>query len=437
MTDAPYKPQQTPPPQPQQNQQQQQQKRLCDYCNDKTALLYCRADSAKLCFSCDREVHSTNLLFSKHSRSLLCDACDSSPASIFCETEHSVLCSNCDWEYHNQSTLYVSSVHNRRPIEFFTGFPSVNELSTIFGFDDLDNKALFLGDDNSNDSNNDCFFGDEISDLLVWEPPEFLSIDDLIVRSDSAHNFRALDVPPLPKAMQANNCYIWNYSLFLDSLILLLNQNRNAACGKHKEEMLCQLRQLSKLKSELNYENADAEPIIRFKSSVPDQNLQPANIYTGSGQDAEPISYPASEYLCAKFEIVVGKMLLAFMVTLIVLNLISEVQGIDGWLRSGIMLASPLSQHLMQTWSDIGGRIRVVSDGDEGGSQHPVTTETLPVFAKVGLHELNSQERDSALSRYKEKKKTRRYDKHIRYESRKVRAESRTRVKGRFAKIDH
>lgn len=30
-----------------------------------------------------------------------------------------------------------------------------------------------------------------------------------------------------------------------------------------------------------------------------------------------------------------------------------------------------------------------------------------------------------------------RYDKHIRYESRKVRAESRTRIKGRFAKIDH
>lgn len=30
-----------------------------------------------------------------------------------------------------------------------------------------------------------------------------------------------------------------------------------------------------------------------------------------------------------------------------------------------------------------------------------------------------------------------RYDKHVRYESRKVRAESRTRIKGRFAKIDH
>ena len=30
-----------------------------------------------------------------------------------------------------------------------------------------------------------------------------------------------------------------------------------------------------------------------------------------------------------------------------------------------------------------------------------------------------------------------RYDKHVRYESRKARAESRTRIKGRFAKIDH
>lgn len=29
-----------------------------------------------------------------------------------------------------------------------------------------------------------------------------------------------------------------------------------------------------------------------------------------------------------------------------------------------------------------------------------------------------------------------RYDKHIRYESRKVRAESRVRVKGRFAKME-
>ncbi|XP_021296024.1 zinc finger protein CONSTANS-LIKE 15-like [Herrania umbratica] len=48
--------------------------------------------------------------------------------------------------------------------------------------------------------------------------------------------------------------------------------------------------------------------------------------------------------------------------------------------------------------------------------------------------ELLTQNRGNAMQRYKEKKKTRRYDKHIRYESRKARADTRKRVKGRFVK---
>jgi len=42
--------------------------------------------------------------------------------------------------------------------------------------------------------------------------------------------------------------------------------------------------------------------------------------------------------------------------------------------------------------------------------------------------------RDSALTRYKEKKKRRKFDKKIRYASRKARADVRKRVKGRFIK---
>ncbi|CAL1392513.1 unnamed protein product [Linum trigynum] len=75
---------------------QPQPPRLCDYCNQATIVLYCRAHSARLCLACDREVHSTNQFFTKHTRWLLCDACDASPASIFCETEGSVLFQNCD-----------------------------------------------------------------------------------------------------------------------------------------------------------------------------------------------------------------------------------------------------------------------------------------------------------------------------------------------------
>ncbi|XP_052205056.1 zinc finger protein CONSTANS-LIKE 14-like [Diospyros lotus] len=48
--------------------------------------------------------------------------------------------------------------------------------------------------------------------------------------------------------------------------------------------------------------------------------------------------------------------------------------------------------------------------------------------------ELLARNRGNAMMRYKEKKKTRRYDKYIRYESRKARADTRKRVKGRFVK---
>jgi len=49
-----------------------------------------------------------------------------------------------------------------------------------------------------------------------------------------------------------------------------------------------------------------------------------------------------------------------------------------------------------------------INDGHEAEPQ-PSTIETLPVLPNVGTRELSSQERDSAISRYKEKKQTRRY----------------------------
>jgi hypothetical protein len=54
-------------------------------------------------------------------------------------------------------------------------------------------KALFLSDES-------C--GDEIdgfSDLFVWDPPFVVGLDDLIGSTDSAHDFEAMRVPPLPK----------------------------------------------------------------------------------------------------------------------------------------------------------------------------------------------------------------------------------------------
>lgn len=92
------------------------------------ALLYCRADSAKPSLSGDREFHSTNLLFTKHTRSHLCDVYVARPALIFFSIDNLVLCQNCDWAKHDHSLL---TAHDRRSLEGFSRQPSVTELAAF------------------------------------------------------------------------------------------------------------------------------------------------------------------------------------------------------------------------------------------------------------------------------------------------------------------
>lgn len=78
--------------------------------------------------------------------------------------------------------------------------------------------------------------------------------------------------------------------------------------------------------------------------------------------------------------------------------------------------------------------------GDSGDYQD---CNASPTFFSSGETSLDAkspdsvsiaQARDSAMLRYKEKRKIRRFDKRVRYESRKARADVRKRVKGRFVK---
>ncbi|CAN4093123.1 unnamed protein product [Withania somnifera] len=368
----------------QEDKQQPQRQRLCDFCGNNTALLYCRADSAKLCFTCDREVHSTNQLFTKHTRWLLCDLCDSSPASIFCCKDSCVFCQNCDWESHKQ--LSVSSVHERRPLEGFSECPCVSELLSILGFEDLGKKDLLYGGDSVC---SDGGYG--FSDWVIWDTPAVVSLDDLIANSDSGHNFQAVGVPPLPK-------------------------NRNAACGKYKEEILCQLRELSKLEPNSSDDQDGTVPTIGFQFMEPAQNCQSGLKGPAFMQKSEQHAVPSSEVSAFHWCGDTGEY---------------TDQGFSSSLADCFIEMKCLLPDRDSDVCDASG------GANEEQSHNPPTTETFQMVPKVVHRELNSQERETAVSRYKEKKKTRRYEKHIRYESRKVRAESRTRIKGRFAKMDY
>ncbi|KAI5083297.1 hypothetical protein GOP47_0003040 [Adiantum capillus-veneris] len=98
----------------------------CDYCAEVISTVYCRADAARLCLSCDRQVHAANALSRRHSRTLLCNACGTRPATLRCLTDSISLCQQCSGHAHD--------AHSCRVINCFTGCPSASELAVLWGF---------------------------------------------------------------------------------------------------------------------------------------------------------------------------------------------------------------------------------------------------------------------------------------------------------------
>ncbi|KGN53325.1 B-box zinc finger protein 18 [Cucumis sativus] len=81
---------------------------LCDACEKAAAIVFCAADEAALCRSCDEKVHMCNKLASRHVRVGLanpsdvprCDICENAPAFFYCEIDGSSLCLQCDMIVH-------------------------------------------------------------------------------------------------------------------------------------------------------------------------------------------------------------------------------------------------------------------------------------------------------------------------------------------------
>lgn len=90
----------------------------CDTCKSAKAAVFCRADVAFLCFSCDSRIHRTDTKFPiRHERVWLCDVCEQAPASITCKADAATLCVSCDADIHSANNL--ASRHDRVPIEPF------------------------------------------------------------------------------------------------------------------------------------------------------------------------------------------------------------------------------------------------------------------------------------------------------------------------------
>ena len=113
--------------------------KICEFCTYMRPIVYCKADAALLCLSCDAKVHSANALSNRHPRTLLCELCKCCPASLRCLDHWVFLCQNCDWSLHE-----VPSQHQRRAIRSYVGCPSAKDFAALWGFElnELETVAL-------------------------------------------------------------------------------------------------------------------------------------------------------------------------------------------------------------------------------------------------------------------------------------------------------
>ncbi|KAL8535033.1 hypothetical protein ACS0TY_010889 [Phlomoides rotata] len=366
----------------------------CDYCGERLAILYCRADSAKLCLSCDQHVHSANALSKKHLRSQICDNCAAEPATIRCATDGLVLCQECDWDAH----CVVSAAHDRSPIDGFSGSPSAFDLAAAWGLDLEEKKPAAAYE-----------WGGLLEELMV---PNASSV----IYSDCGGE--------LVKKKKSPNCGKLK-QVILKQLLELLADGEDVRRPENFEE---QRRQdgvfTSLLKMQTSSEpKEEGNTNILWNTSTRDHSAQQIWDFNlgqlrGHEEGGEMLYTVPKEA-----------------------STLSKRRGMD---LSGVNCCQDIIPYNMgsqgpatsESNNNIGDYSKPKCFGGSKDIQFMGSSVLMPSESANAKNDLKllAKNRGNAMQRYMEKKKTRRYEKHIRYESRKARADTRKRVKGRFVK---
>ncbi|KAL1223329.1 putative zinc finger protein [Cardamine amara subsp. amara] len=117
--------------------------RVCEFCKAYRAVVYCIADAANLCLTCDTKVHSANSLSGRHLRTLLCDLCKNHPCVVRCINHKLFLCHGCNEKLHSG----ISSEHCRQDVSCYTGCPRAKDFAVMWSFrvmDDGDDDDVSL-----------------------------------------------------------------------------------------------------------------------------------------------------------------------------------------------------------------------------------------------------------------------------------------------------
>ncbi|XP_057442308.1 zinc finger protein CONSTANS-LIKE 10-like [Lotus japonicus] len=409
---------------------------LCDFCGEQRSSVYCRSDVACLCLSCDRNVHSANALSKRHARTLVCERCNSQPAYVRCADEKVSLCQNCDWLSHGAAPS--SSTHKRQSINCYSGCPSAAELSSMWSFfSDIPSigeaceKELGLMSINEN------------TDKSAWVPPESENVSGSAQVTDlpnkdkswvgtssapeSSSEPRVLEQAPGPanECMPKLHCPAKKTSELceddtvcddfnIDEMDLFLKDEMDLFS---KDEMDLELENYEELfgmalcHSEELFENGGIGSLFEAKdisASAGDSNCQGALTAEGSSVALGNAMKPACSTAASADSMLSTK-------TEPIISFAARQS------QSNISFSGAAKDSSTADYQDCGA-----------SSMLPMGEPPwCPPFPESSLHSAN---RSNAVMRYKEKKKNRKFDKRVRYATRKARADVRKRVKGRFVK---
>lgn len=360
----------------------------CDYCREARSMVYCRSDEAHLCLSCDRNIHSANALSKRHSRTLVCDHCNSQPAFVRCVEEKASLCQNCDWEGHNGSNSAFGS-HSRQTINCYSGCPSAAELSSIWSF--MSDSSLVI-------------------DSTCEQEMGLMTIDDN--KNDQGLSV-SVETNDLQNAIHQAGPK--------DSATLKISGTKGG------EQIID-----DGFYDDFNMDEVDLS-IEKYEVLFGVGNNDPDHLFAQDGIDslfgtrdasvAESIcrgTYAAKESSTGHGNGVQGACSNAASVDSLQ-SCKTEPNRCYGKQLSNISFSSLTGESSAGDYQDCGASSMLLM------GEPPWCTPAHDSTTPTGI-------RNDAVLRYKEKKKTRKFEKRVRYATRKARADVRKRVKGRFVK---
>nr|XP_009403562.2 PREDICTED: zinc finger protein CONSTANS-LIKE 14 isoform X2 [Musa acuminata subsp. malaccensis] len=424
----------------------------CDHCGEAaTAVLYCRADAARLCLACDADVHAANALSQRHTRAPICDSCAAAPAVALCAADGLALCAACDDDTH---AAFGPSSHPRTAIESFSGSLPAIELAAAWGFD-LASKI-----------HQSCL------------PAEFTSVDDWFALDATPAvdpSFQELYVPCAKRHKSSSATGGKGRQALLRQLMELVARESEGSCkwrqttpikkndhredeeeeeekGRGTEQMgytsllmmepsaRAALKESDRIMEEENlvwdHDHIDhAAQVWDFDSGRTRNRSEYSSLEVGFGTNSNGFMIKSYSELLTESSLGATNVLEdIYDTSCLSSNERKKVDVTSRWHKNTRNAASQGSSTFHGKRLDMARPVDPSHDSETAG-------ETKEIFGEPPINLKNdtdsnflSQNRGNAVLRYKEKRKNRRYDKHIRYESRKLRADSRKRVKGRFVK---